>query len=396
MKTSSFVEELGTSPIREIAALLQKQLDDPELIKESGGEPSFIPPEWLLNEACSLLKKEESHKYTATAGLPKVRESIVNYLNERKGLDVKYENVMLQPCGATSGIVSSLYATVNPGDEIIIFVPIYPCYPAMIENFVRAKAVRIYTQPKMDFNIEEFKKRIGNKTKATIIISPDNPTGRVLTKEQMRAIGDLSEDHHFVIIHDEAYNHYDYTSDDRHPSFWELGFRENSIGIGSASKFADDPQERLGLSYSPSNLVNEMEKINGYLYLCPSALSQLTFKAWLDNKEKRDEYVEMVKKTYHERMKALTSALRKNLPECKFRYPEGAFYVFANLGAYTKGRPDKEIAKDMIQKIKVSTVNGSAFGVDPIDGYFRLTFVSEHANRLEESTVRMANYFGIK
>lgn len=391
MKLSQFSKELNISPIREIADMLEVVRGDPSIISFGGGAPSFNPPEWLEKVIGSLSVESLSYKYTASGGMLNVRESIVKYLNEEKGLDVEMDNVIVQPCGATSGVFSAIFATVGPEDEAILLKPVYPAYPPLVEKFVHGKIRWVDTLPDTAFDIEKFKEQITKKTNVTVIISPDNPTGRVLTKDEMKAIGDLAVDHKFWIIHDEAYDEFVYSG--KHHSFWELGYRENVIGIRGMSKFSSTPSLRLGFSYSPEDAREFMERLNGYSYLCPSSLSQLALMRYLEEKKGREEYLKNVRSTYMKRSRFMADAIKEHLPDAEFIEPQGAFYVFPNMGAYMHGMKDRDVFKQLFEKKKVVIVPGSAFGVDTDKGYFRMTFVSETEERIREGVKRIADYF---
>ncbi len=392
MRLSDFSKELVISPLREIAAMIELAREDPAMISFGGGAPSFDPPEWLKEEIKVISMNSLPYKYTTAAGIYKVRQTIAKHLKEEKHINAELENVMVQPCGLSSAVASAIFATIGPGDEAILLKPVYPSYPPLIENFARGKIKWVDTLPDTAFDIERFKAAIDKKTNAAVIISPDNPTGRVMSKEDMKAIGDLAVDHDFWIIHDEAYDEFVY-SGHKHHSFWELGFGSHTIGIRGMSKFGSAPGLRISFSYSPKEARELMERINGYGYLCPSALAQLAMQRYIEEKKKREEYLDKVRKVYMERSEVMSKSLKELLPDAKFIEPQGAFYILPNLSAYTKGKKDRDIFKRLLDEKKVVIVPGSGFGIDNTKGYFRMTFVSEPDDRIREGIKRIADFF---
>jgi aspartate aminotransferase len=300
--------------------------------------------------------------------------------------------------GGTEGIYAGLQTLLDPGDEVIIADPTYLGYPEVLK-IMGAKAVPlpVYVEDGFQPDIELLKKKISRHTKALVLLSPDNPTGRVIKSENAKAIADLACDHDFWIVCDDAYKHTVFEG--KHTWVSTLpGAAERTITICSFSKEASIPGLRLGYSYGSIEAIDGMEKYAQYLSLCPETLAQIAMTGYLSDPEAKDRYLsEQVIPTYRERSISMGKYIQEYLPEAKITKPQGAFYYFANFETYLDkiGLNDDEFAEELRLKKNVVVIPGNVFGENG-KNHARMTFVSEPDNRIEEGVKRISDYFNEK
>jgi aspartate aminotransferase len=216
-----------------------------------------------------------------------------------------------------------------------------------------------------------------------IAINPDNPTGRLLSSAEVRAIGELAEDNGIGIISDESY--YRMLYDGEFTSFQD--HLPNLVGIRSFSKTASATGWRIGYNYASLQMIDVMEKVNQFRTLCVAPFFQQMILEFIMDHGQREEYVRMVLEAYRSRRDAMAESLRKWVPEARFTVPPAAFYYFIRL----PGVPDDvEFSERIFNETKVAVVPGSAFGMPRDSGYFRLTFVSESVEKIDEGIHRIA------
>ncbi|MCW1296432.1 MAG: pyridoxal phosphate-dependent aminotransferase [Candidatus Parvarchaeota archaeon] len=382
---SSSISSLKASPIREIATKLEILKEDPELIGLGGGEPSLDPPDFLLEKAGEILKNSKG--YCATAGFKKLRQRIAECMKE-EGFELTLENILITNA-ASNGISVAFKSLINPGDEVITILPTYVAYPGLIQ-LNNAKMVEIRTGIENNFriDIDELNEKVNKgKTKAIIVISPDNPTGRILNKKEVRAIGEIAKENGMAILSDEAY--YLITYNGKFEPFNE--FMDNLVGIRSFSKTASAPQWRIGYNYANKDIIDAMIKANQYDIICPNVVSQKLIIEFLkeENRAKREAYTKYVVETYKKRMEAMGKSLEEHLPEADFVKPDGAFYYFVRIPGI---KDDAKFVSELLDTKKVAIVQGSAFGMRKDEGYFRLTFVSENEERINEGIKKIAEF----
>jgi aspartate aminotransferase len=278
-------------------------------------------------------------------------------------------------------------------EEVIILDPTYLGYSEPIKLFggrVRTVPVRVEDgyQPK----IEDVKKVISPLTKAFILLSPDNPTGRVVTEDFVRKLVDLAVEHDFWIIFDAVYKHISYGR----PTPWVDSFKgakERTITIHSFSKEASIPGFRLGYATGPPEVIEVMEKLKQYISLAPDTPGQLAMIKFLESGIKERYLNEVVIPTYKRRRDFMYKCIQEYLPEAKTSLPEGAFYFFVNMEEYLKAmeRDDEEFANRLLYRKSVVVIPGKYFG-EMGQGHVRMTFVSEPEERIEEGLKRINAY----
>ena len=392
---SSRLTLIRASPIRRIAALLDEARRKGNIISFGGGAPSLPPPREVLEYMCEMLKKDPGKVvgYCGTRGLPELRRLIAEDLKRYYGVDYDPDREVIITEGGTEGIYLALSAILEPGDEVIILDPTYLGYAEAIKlvgGVIRKIPVTVDRGYQPD--LEDLKRTISTKTKAFILLSPDNPTGRVIDEGFVRGLVDLAVDHDFWILYDVAYKHIVFEGEnpwlDRYP-----GARERTITISTFSKEASIPGLRLGYTTGPPEVIDAMEKVKQYVSLAPNTLGQYMMIRFYEDGVKERYLREVVIPTYRRRRDLMYELLREMLPEARTVLPQGAFYFFVNMEEYLRamGRDDEEFANRLLFRKNVVVIPGSHFG-EMGRNHVRMTFVSEPEERIREGIKRIAAY----
>ena len=389
------LEHVRKSPIRRVAALLAEARKKRDLISFGGGAPSLPPPKEVIEYLIERLREEPqfSSSYGGTRGFLELRELISEDLKRYAGIEPDPKEEIIITDGATEGIFLSLMAIAGPGDEVIVMDPTYLGFSEAI-RLCGAKPVRlpVYVEEGFQPDIERLKELIGPRTRAFILLSPDNPTGRVVERWRVKAITELAIDHDFWIISDETYKHIVYEGEHTYtaslPGAWE-----NTLTVCTFSKTASIPGFRLGYAYGPPEIIDAMEKLKQYTSLCPSTPAQLAMMAFLKGDVKERYLREVVIPTYRARRDVMGERLSELLPEARTVKPAGSFFYFVDIRPYLAkmGVDEERLCDELIEKASVVAIPGGYFGSNG-QGHIRLTFVSEPEERIIEGLSRLASY----
>ncbi|MCS6875065.1 MAG: pyridoxal phosphate-dependent aminotransferase [Pyrinomonadaceae bacterium] len=338
------------------------------------GEPDLPTPDFLRREAARIAL-EEQNGYTSHAGLLALREKVADvysYLNLTP-------NHVCITVGSQEAMTATFLAVIEDGDEVLIPNPSFPAY----ENCVRlAGGVPVfYRMPKEDgfvFDLEEFKSKITPKTKAAVIISPSNPTGRVLTENDLKEIANVLDGTGIYLISDEIYADLYFT--DRKPPSASM-FYDRTLIVSGLSKSLSMTGWRVGwLASSQLEVVKAALVVHGFLTVCTSTISQkAALLAWSEEAERAKKEA---RETYKKRGEFLTNLIEEELG-IKCTKPEGAFYTMADVRDLGD---DLEIAEKFLQN-RVITVPGIAFGSEA-KGFLRISFCNDY-EQMREGVRRM-------
>lgn len=368
---SDKVVSMKPSGIRKFFDILNEV---PGVISLTVGEPDFKTP-WHVREAAITSLEKGKTAYTSNTGLLEFRKQIANYLERR--FDVSYDptSEMIITVGGSEAIDLAIRAIVEPGDEVLIVEPAYVCYVPMTE-LCGGVPVVIPTRVEDRFKLtpELLKKYITPKTKMLILPYPNNPTGAIMTEEDLRKIADVLRDTNIVVLTDEIYGELTYGR--RHfsiasmPDMWD-----RTIYVGGFSKSYAMTGWRLGYVCAPKEITKQMLKIHQYAIMCAPTASQY---AGLDAVMNGDADIEYMKDCYNQRRRMLLSGLSEIGLSC-FE-PEGAFYVFPKIGEY--GLSSDEFCERLLYEEKCAIVPGNAFGASG-EGFARISYAYsvEHISR---------------
>ena len=329
------------------------------------GQPDFVTPWHIRNVAIRSLEDGETY-YTSNSGLMELRSEISKYLERR--FDLKYESKdeVIVTIGGSEAIDLAVRAVVNPGDEVIIPVPSFVCYGPITE-MACGKPVFVDTYEKDKFKLtpENLKKAITPKTKLLVLPFPNNPTGAIMTREELQEIADIIKDTDILVLSDEIYAEMTYGR--KHVSFASLpGMRERTIVVNGFSKAYAMTGWRMGYVAAPREIVKQMHKIHQYAIMCAPTTSQYAAIEALKN---GDSDIVMMTEEYDRRRRFIVDGLRSIGLSC-FE-PEGAFYVYPNISGF--GLTSEEFCERLLYEEKVAIVPGTAFG-DCGEGFARISY----------------------
>ncbi|MDX8365890.1 aminotransferase [Cytobacillus sp. IB215665] len=346
------------------------------------GEPDFVTG-WSIREACILSLEQGYTSYTANAGLIELRQEISSYLKSQYMLQYSAEQEILVTVGASQALDLALRAIVNQGDEVIVVEPSFVSYAPLV-TLAGGTPITIQTTETDQFKLkpEHIEKVISEKTKAIIICSPNNPTGAVLTKEELEAIAEIVEQYNLVVISDEIYSELSY--DEQHYSIANVNsMRERTIVINGFSKGFAMTGWRLGYVAAPAELLQAMLKIHQYSMMCaPTPVQYGAIEALKNGRQD----VEGMKKSYRRRRNYFVQSLVDIGLDCHL--PGGAFYAFPSIKS--TGLTSEQFAEKLLIQEKVAVVPGHVFG-ESGEGHIRCSYASS-MEQLQEAIKRVNRF----
>jgi len=332
----------------------------------SAGQPGFQPPIEARQYLSQLLLQNfpELYKYTPIEGIRELREAVAEDLRENYGFEIDPETQIVITAGGEEALYLSLLTTVNEGEEVILFDPTFLEYEPLV-NLVGGKPVFVKTVEEKGYqpDINDLMEKISRRTKALIITTPDNPTGRIIGVEEAKAIADLAEDYGFWVFSDETYQYMVFEGE--HVPMYRFDNIRDRIGvIGSFSKDTGFSGWRIGYVYGPEEFIQSLKKAKEYITLNTSTIAQYAITYFLRSRL-RNTYTKFIVNEYRKRRDVLYSEIRKKLPEAKPFNPQGAFYMFVNMEAYMKKHGFKsslDLANYLLEKAYVATIPGEVCG----------------------------------
>ncbi len=359
---SETVQEIKPSGIRKFFDLLN---DKKDVIGLTVGQPDFVTPWHIRVAAIESLEKGKTY-YTSNSGTLELRQGIAAYNKRRFGLDYDPVSEIVVTVGGSEAIDLTLRALVSPGDEVIIVLPAFVCY-GPLTSLCGGKPVFIYTKEENSFKLmpEELKSAITDKTKLLILPYPNNPTGAIMTKEDLEPIADVLRGTDIMVLSDEIYCELTYGHN--HVSIASLdGMRERTVITSGFSKSYAMTGWRLGYTLAPAPVTKQMLKIHQYAIMCAPTVSQFAALEAINN---GDNDVAVMREEYNRRRRYIVAELRELGLDC-FE-AEGAFYVYPNVSKF--GMSSEEFCRRLLNEKGVAIVPGTAFG-EGCDGYARISY----------------------
>ncbi|MBO5883202.1 MAG: aminotransferase class I/II-fold pyridoxal phosphate-dependent enzyme [Clostridia bacterium] len=342
---------------------LMESMDD--VVGLTVGQPDFVTP-WHIREAgITSLEKGKTY-YTSNAGTLELRQEIVNYMSRRFHVNYVPEKEVIVTVGGSEAIDIALRACIEVGDEVIIPTPSFVCY-APLTALCGGVPVTLETkyEDKFKINPEALKAAITPKTKMLVLPYPNNPTGAIMTEDELRDIAEVIKDTNIVVLSDEIYAEMTYGRN--HCSFASIdGMWERTIIASGFSKSYAMTGWRLGYICAPKELTEQMLKIHQYGIMSSPTTSQFAAIEALKN---GDADIQMMVEEYNRRRRYIYNAL-KGLGIDSFE-PEGAFYIFPNVGKF--GMTSDEFCNRLINEQRCAIVPGSAFGAGG-EGFARISY----------------------
>ena len=374
---SNKVQTIKPSGIRKFFDMLSGRKD---VISLTVGQPDFPTPYHISNAGVESIVKNKTY-YTSNSGLPELRAGISAYLERRFGLHYRAEDEIFVTVGGSEAIDMAFRAALDPGDEVIVPEPCFVCYAPLIE-MMGGIAVPLYTGAEDKFKVtpELLGPLLTPRTKMLVLSYPNNPTGAIMTREDLERIAPLLLSRDLLVLSDEIYAELTYGQ--AHCSIATLpGMWDRTIVVNGFSKAYAMTGWRLGYTCAPAPIIKQMLKLHQYGIMCASTASQF---AGVEAVNHGDADIEYMKEQYNFRRTYVTGRLRRMNVPC-FE-PEGAFYVFPCIRGY--GMSSEEFCDRLINEHGVAIVPGSAFG-EGSEGFARISYaysiehLEEALNRIE-------------
>jgi aspartate aminotransferase len=345
------------------------------------GEPDFPTPEHIVDAACAALHRGATH-YTPAPGIGELRTAIAQITGQHRGHDIRPEQVVVTP-GAKPIMFYALLALAQAGDEVICPDPGFPIYQSVI-NFVGARAVPLplFEERDFRFDADEFRRLVNERTALVIINAPQNPTGGILTRDDLAVIAEVCVARDIPVLSDEVYEHMLY--DDPFVSISEfpgMSTNERTIILNGFSKTYAMTGWRLGYGVMPFDLAEQVGKLMVNSNSCTAAATQWAGLAALHGPQ--DSIASMMA-AFRSRRDLFVDGLNR-IPGITCRLPRGAFYAFANIRG--TGMDSRTCASFFLEKAGVACLSGASFGAAG-EGYVRFSYASSLEN-LHEALLRI-------
>ncbi len=360
---SKKIQGIEPSGIRKFFDIVSEMKD---AISLGVGEPDFDTP-WHIREEGIYTLEQGKTFYTSNAGLQSLKDEIVKYLDRRNtGMHYDSKDEVMVTVGGSEAIDAALRAMLDPGDEVLLPQPSYVSYePCIVLADGKPCIIELKEENQFKLKKQQVLDAITDKTKILIMPFPNNPTGAIMTKEDLQDIVDIVIEHDLYVISDEIYSELTYGSD--HVSIASFpGMRERTIVINGFSKSYAMTGWRLGYACGPYQIIAQMLKIHQFAIMCAPTNSQYAAVEALRN---GDDDVARMRTAYDQRRNYLMKAFQNMGLQC-FE-PFGAFYVFPSIAQF--GLTSDEFATRLLKEEKVAVVPGTAFGACG-EGFLRISY----------------------
>ncbi len=356
--------------------------DRPDVISLTVGQPDFVTPYHIREAAIRSIENGKTW-YTANLGMPALREQISAYLARRFSLSYDAKKEILVSVGGSEAIDIALRALIEPGDEVILPLPAFVCYAPLAELY-GAVVKKVITKEENAYKItpQELRAAITPRTKLLILPYPNNPTGAILTRQELQALADVLRGTNVMVLSDEIYAELTYGM--QHTSIAAIdGMRERVILVSGFSKAWAMTGWRLGYLCAPREIVSQIYKIHQYGIMCAPTASQF---AAIEAMKNGDEDVLRMTAEYNRRRIMILDAFQKIGIQC-FE-PQGAFYVFPHIAP--PGQSSEQFCRRLLDEAGVAIVPGSAFG-EGGEGCARISYAYS-VSHISQALERIASF----
>ncbi len=381
-KTSSKTSRLSESVIREMTRMATRY----DALNLAQGFPDFPAPSGVKQAAVRAIK-QDYNQYSVTWGSPDLRKAISEKAGWFNGIHADPAREVTVTCGSTEAMMASIIALAETGDEVIILEPAYENYrPSAV--FAGATPVPVPLGEDFEIVEERLKDAFNSRTKVVVVNTPHNPSGRVATEAELRAVADLCEDYDCVAVTDEIYEHIVYDGR-RHVSLATIGdMAARTVTISGISKTYTVTGWRIGYTIAEPEITNAIRKVHDYMTVCAPAPFQEAAAFAL--RLPRSFYSSLAKE-YQRKRDYFAGALH----EIGFGFfePEGAYYILADFSELSR-KDDHKFAVSMTKDCRVAVVPGSSFYGESTKGKTLVRFsYSKKDSTLKEAVARMERYF---
>ena len=359
-----------------------------EAVNLAQGFPDFPAPE-VLKEAAREAITADLNQYAITWGSKSLRDAIAAKYRRWYGLDLDAEAEITVCCGATESMIASLMGVTDPGDEVVIFEPFYENYGPDTKLCGASPRMVPLRPPAWSFDREELRRAFSPHTKAIILNTPNNPTGKVFSRAELEFIADLCQEFDALAITDEIYEHIVYEGAEHVVMMALPGMRNRTVLVNSMSKTYSVTGWRVGWVLAAPDLSDSLRKVHDFLTVGAAAPLQ---QAGVLALALGDEYYRKLARDYAGRREMILNILEKN--EFRCFAPQGAYYVMTDISGF--GFPnDIAFVRHLIEEIGVAAVPGSSFYLNPADGAQQVRFCfCKKYETLEQAGKRLAKLCG--
>ena len=336
-----------------------------DVISLGVGEPDFNTP-WVIRKAAIQTLERKHIIYGPNKGIVPLRKAITDKINSKHRVQYDPDKELIVTVGGSEAIDLAVRGLIDPGDEVLVVEPCFVCYAPLVE-LAGGVAVPVPTRIENNFKltVEDFRDKVTERTKLIIMPFPNNPTGAIMTKEDLEPIAEFLRDTNIMVLSDEIYSELTYGR--KHFSIIELeGMRERTIYVNGFSKAYAMTGWRLGYVAAPEPIITQISKIHQYGIMCSPYISQ---NAAIEALTSCETEVRKMVEEYNVRRRYLVSEFNRLGLQC-FE-PEGAFYVFPCIKS--TGLTSEEFCERLLYEERVAAVPGSAFG-DSGEGYMRISY----------------------
>ena len=362
------MSRLGTEGAFEVLAKARRlEADGKRVVHLEIGEPDFATPDNIVEAGISAMQHGYTH-YTPASGILEAREAVAGFVSRTLKTEVEPTEVVLVP-GSKNVLLFTLLACIEPGDEVIVPDPGYPAYASQV-NFIGAvpKAVTLREETGFRMDLDELASLVTPKTRMLIVNTPQNPTGGVLTQEDIKFVCDLAHKHDLLLVSDEIYSQlvygFHHVSPLSHP-----GMRERTVLMDGLSKSYAMTGWRLGYAVAPKALAAKLDTLMINSSSCAAAFTQMAAIEALSSPESEHAVARMVK-VFEHRRNLVVDGLNA-IPGMRCARPQGAFYAFPNIEG--TGFDEHELADRLLSEAGVAVLPGTAFG-HAGKGFIRLAY----------------------
>lgn len=382
-RTSQRASTFSESVIREMTRVAREH----DAVNLAQGFPDFPAPDALKEAACRAIRADHN-QYAITWGTPRLRAALSRRYRDAYGMSVDPDREVVVTCGATEAMAAIFLALFDPGDEVLIPEPFYENYGP---DAILAGATPVFvplSEPDLQFDPDAFAHRISRRTRAIVINSPNNPTGRVFSRSELEGIARLCRTHDLIAITDEIYEYITYEG--RHIPLATLsGMRDRTITVSGASKTFAITGWRVGTIVAPPDLTDAIRKVHDFLTVGAPAPLQDAVADAMENFG--DDYYEGLQAEYGARRDVLIPGLQKAGFNC--RAPEGAYYVLADISSMADGLDDVAFSRLLAREAGVAPVPGSSFFSEPELGRHLVRFAfCKRVETLQEAVDRLERF----
>jgi aspartate/methionine/tyrosine aminotransferase len=333
----------------------------------SQGFPDFAAPEAVKDAACAAIRADVN-QYAVTWGARPLREKIASEFTRRYGLKIVADEQVTVCCGSTEAMMATMLAIIDPGDEVIVFEPFYENYgPDAILSGATPRYVTL-REPDWTFDPDELAAAFNDRTKAIILNTPNNPTGKVFSRDELETIAALCRKWDAIAISDEIYEHIIYDGVVHVPIATIEGMADRTVTINGLSKTYSVTGWRVGWTISPPTLTGAIRKVHDFLTVGAAAPLQEAGAAALALPE---QYYRDLAANYRTRRDALLEILERHHFTCY--KPSGAYYIMTDISTFGF-RDDVEFARYLVKDVGVAAVPGSSFYKNAAAGRTKLRF----------------------